>query len=256
MSTDFPEFTVPDVGRLPSKSDPVNYDDNIEWLIASFIPDLCTRLRQLCIAANEREWMTDPSNTVGAPGGVATLDANGHVVQSPASKGVANGLASLDGAALVPVAQLPAPLLVPAGVVCWFAMATPPVGWLKANGALVSRTTYAALFAAIGTTFGAGDGSTTLALPDLRGLFVRGFDDGRGTDAGRVFGSFQEHALGAHSHTYEMSGYNDHLTPQDGAYYWDDYNRTTLRRSTQWSGSTGGSETRPKNVALLACIKY
>ncbi|MCK9131735.1 phage tail protein [Haemophilus influenzae] len=64
------------------------------------------------------------------------------------------------------------------GEVAFFARTTPPSGWLKANGAAVSRTTYAALFAAIGTTFGAGDGSSTFNLPDLRGEFVRGLDDG------------------------------------------------------------------------------
>ena len=52
------------------------------------------------------------------------------------------------------------------GNVSSFAMATPPTGWLKANGASVNRTTYAALFADIGTTYGAGDGSTTINVPD------------------------------------------------------------------------------------------
>lgn len=55
-----------------------------------------------------------------------------------------------------------------------FAGASAPDGWFICNGQLVSRTTYASLFAAIGTTFGVGDGSTTFAVPDLRGQFVRG----------------------------------------------------------------------------------
>lgn len=58
-------------------------------------------------------------------------------------------------------------------------------------GASMRRAAYASLFAAIGTTYGAGDGATTFALPDLRGEFVRGFDDGRGVDVGRSFGSSQ-----------------------------------------------------------------
>ena len=70
-----------------------------------------------------------------------------------------------------------------------------PTGWLKCNGALLSRTTYAALFAVIGTTYGAGDGSTTFALPDLRGEFLRGLDDGRGVDGGRALGSAQRGSL-------------------------------------------------------------
>ena len=83
----------------------------------------------------------------------------------------------------------------PTGAVYTFAGATVPTGWLKCNGALLSRTVYTALFAVIGTTYGAGDGSTTFALPDLRGEFVRGFDDVRGVDAGRALGSNQSDAI-------------------------------------------------------------
>ncbi|WP_256843203.1 tail fiber protein, partial [Rodentibacter rarus] len=74
------------------------------------------------------------------------------------------------------------------GEVAFFARANPPNGWLKANGAAVSRTTYSALFAAIGTTFGAGDGHSTFNLPDLRGEFIRGLDEGRRVDNGRRLG--------------------------------------------------------------------
>ena len=69
------------------------------------------------------------------------------------------------------------------------ATTTAPSGYLKCNGA-VSRTTYADLFAIIGTTHGAGNGSTTFNVPDLRGEFVRGWDDSRG-GYGRSFGSSQ-----------------------------------------------------------------
>jgi len=77
------------------------------------------------------------------------------------------------------------------GTIAYYAMSSLPLGAMKANGALVSRTAYSRLFAKIGTTHGAGDGSTTFALPDLRGEFVRGWDDGRGVDGGRAFGSAQ-----------------------------------------------------------------
>jgi microcystin-dependent protein len=90
----------------------------------------------------------------------------------------------------------------PAGAVTMFARATAPTGWLKANGALISRVTYATLFTAIGTTFGVGDGSTTFALPDLRGEFLRAFDDARGVDASRVFGSAQAQGTLSHTHTF------------------------------------------------------
>lgn len=80
--------------------------------------------------------------------------------------------------------------LVPAGTIIAYADSTPPDGWLECNGQAVSRTTYADLFAAIGTTFGAGDSLTTFNLPDLRGEFIRGWDNGRGVDVGRSLGSF------------------------------------------------------------------
>jgi len=78
------------------------------------------------------------------------------------------------------------------GQVCTFAMLTPPPGFLKCNGQLVSRTTYAALFATIGTVYGAGDGSTTFAVPETRGEFLRCLDDGRSVDSGRYIGSAQD----------------------------------------------------------------
>jgi microcystin-dependent protein len=83
-----------------------------------------------------------------------------------------------------------------------FYMATPPPGRVKANGAVVSRTDplYRGIFARIGTTFGAGDGSTTFQLPDMRGEFERGLDDGRGVDAGRTIGSAQSQTIQSHAH--------------------------------------------------------
>lgn len=98
----------------------------------------------------------------------------------------------------------------PAGAVMHFAQSTAPQGWLKANGTAVSRTTYADLFAAIGTTFGEGDGSTTFNLPDLRGEFVRGWDEGRGADDGRTFGSSQSDENKSHTHTGNTSNTGSH----------------------------------------------
>jgi microcystin-dependent protein len=137
----------------------------------------------------------------------------------------------------------------PAGAVIYVAMNTAPVGYIKANGATVSRTTYAALFAAIGTTFGAGDGSTTFSLPDLRGEFLRGWDDGRGIDSGRVFGSAQSDELKSHTHTYGVVN-----SASDGA--GDPRLSATGANTTRTTSSTGSTETRPRNIALLACIKF
>ena len=137
---------------------------------------------------------------------------------------------------------------VPAGTIITVAKNTAPNGYLKANGALLSRATYAALFAQIDTTFGVGDGSTTFALPDLRGYFPRGWDDGRGIDTSRVFGSTQEDDFKSHSHIWNGGG-NNQIVAAGGI----------AVPATGWNGNTsttGGTETRPKNIALLYCIKY
>lgn len=72
------------------------------------------------------------------------------------------------------------------GTVLDFAGTTPPDGWLLCAGQAISRTTYANLFAKIGTTFGVGDGSTTFHLPDSRGRVCAGRDDMGGSAAGRL----------------------------------------------------------------------
>lgn len=147
----------------------------------------------------------------------------------------------------------------PPGTVLYHAANTPPNGFLKANGAAISRTTYANLFAVIGTTFGAGDGSTTFNVPDLRGYFLRAWDDSRGVDSGRVFGSSQTDAFQGHQHTTKIGGNypNGSIVGQLDASV-DFGSRTTL--SIVSDGTSGSprtaSETRPINIALLACIKY
>ena len=73
-----------------------------------------------------------------------------------------------------PASGVVCPSGVPVGAVAWFAMATPPAGYLKADGSAVLRTAYPELFAAIGTTYGEGDGATTFNLPDLIGRFAQG----------------------------------------------------------------------------------
>lgn len=155
----------------------------------------------------------------------------------------------------------------PAGMIAHFALSSAPAGWLKANGDAVSRSTYSALFAAIGTTFGSGNGSTTFNLPDLRGEFVRGLDDARGVDSGRALGSAQLDQFQAAREAYKQSSTvntnatESHATggggvaygstsaplPSSGAIYAEVSGYGTPRY---------GAETRPRNVALLACIKY
>jgi microcystin-dependent protein len=93
-------------------------------------------------------------------------------------------------------------LLLPPGMMMPYAKSgSVPAGWLYCNGQLVSRATFSSLFAVIGTTFGAGDGSTTFALPDMRGRFPRGWNDNATLDPARVFGSVQTDDLESHTHT-------------------------------------------------------
>lgn len=143
----------------------------------------------------------------------------------------------------------------PAGAVLFFARDTAPVGWLKADGSIVSRTAYAALFAVIGTTFGAGDGSTTFGLPDLRGEFIRAFDDGRGVDTGRVFGSAQASQMQSHTHTFNSNG-NGNGSNSNYPLGGSEYSVPTVVTVSAAGGTTNSSENRPRNIALLACIKY
>jgi microcystin-dependent protein len=143
-----------------------------------------------------------------------------------------------------------------AGEVRLFAMTVVQAGWLKCNGQAVSRTTYAALFAAIGIAFGVGDGSTTFNVPDLRGQFVRGWDDAAGIDTGRVFGSLQQDQLQDHTHTTYA---NQQSIYQPGGsaglqQLWPTPNSNSGGTSNPITGNHG-SETRPKNVALMYCIK-
>ena len=161
---------------------------------------------------------------------------------------------------------------VPSGAVMYFAGQTAPAGWLKANGAAVSRTAYAALFAAIGTTYGAGDGSTTFNLPDLRGEFMRGWDDGRGIDHGRAFGSAQGDAIRNISGSISTGSNSGHQlfdqATATGALAISQKHWKTWTTDTRDGGNNPSafdfdasrvvpvaSENRPRNIALLACIK-
>ena len=104
-------------------------------------------------------------------------------------------------------ALLPYPVEVPPGSLIMFAGSVAPAGWLLCDGSLISRSTYAALFAVVGTTYGAGDGSTTFKLPDLRGRARLGAGQGDGLTA-RTLG-----AVGGeegHANTADENGPHSH----------------------------------------------
>jgi microcystin-dependent protein len=153
----------------------------------------------------------------------------------------------------------------PAGVVTYTAGSTAPTGWLIANGSSVSRTTYAALFAAIGTTYGSLD-ANSFTLPDLRGYFVRGLDLGRGVDAGRALGTTQTGTVQAHQHVGSWgeagSGTFGQTTSSSypGSNATDNDNKLFFTNNgSDFDGlSNSGviaTETRPVNIAMTGIIK-
>jgi len=174
---------------------------------------------------------------------------------------------------------------VPSGAVFCIAVASVPSGYLECNGAAVSRTTYAALFAVIGTQYGSGNGSSTFNIPDLRGEFIRGFDNGRGVDSGRSVASSQSHQHPQHNHavsasssssvtdpghTHTMNMNQGNIISSGGAFGLKDSgtatrinsNNTGISVSTSTSisqsnrgGTSNSSETRPRNIAMMYVIK-
>ena len=181
---------------------------------------------------------------------------------------------------------------IPAGTVVFGAYQTAPDGWLICDGSTVASATYENLFAAIGTTFG-GD-ATNFKLPDLKGVFIRGWS-GPGpsvVDPSRVFGSLQQDTFESHTHidsghTHSDAGHSHtdagHGHTFDGAACAVDPNvqsgstftsavpggggvgtgysniqasAANIQTSTANITVTGGTETRPTNVALLPIIKY
>jgi microcystin-dependent protein len=142
----------------------------------------------------------------------------------------------------------------PAGAVMHFAMITPPSGWLKCNGQEISRTTYSNLFTAVGTLWGAGDGSTTFNVPNLMGNFIRCLNDtASGTDANRTLSTTPQ-GFATQSHTHS-AGYSRTAFATGSITAVSPVTTANVFTTGTNSGSTA-SETRPVNIALLACIKY
>ncbi len=179
------------------------------------------------------------------------------------------------------------PSAMPVGSVITFAGPSAPAGYLQCNGAAVSRTTYADLFAVIGTMYGVGNGSTTFNLPDYRGYFLRGRDNGAGVDPDRAsrtnrgdgttgdnVGTKQGHQLYSHNHSASSSINTNWPTVYGMAYVYPSVGGGSIPPYTegthyQWIapvpdwlyvttsiGNNGGNETRPANINVLYCIKY
>lgn len=226
-------------------------------------------------------------NSVGAKP-IFMVSANTGV--SPLSSGniTANGIyeliysSALDGNAGGWLLLNPTLSFKPVGAYEIMAAPIVPAGYLYCDGRAVSRTTYAALFNVLGSRFGAGDGTTTFNLPDWRGTFMRGWDDGRGIDSGRVFGEQQDSQNKKHNHAFSGSiaeaGEHTHNYTISKARDWDSMDgdwigqggpalvRTGTQRIhsagrhthtlTGSNAEDGGSEARPANNTVYVVVKF
>lgn len=136
----------------------------------------------------------------------------------------------------------------PVGTMVPLPKGTVPAGFLEVDGSVQSVATYPDLAAYLGTTFNKGDeGAGSFRLPDSRGEFLRGWDHGRGVDAGRAVGSYQADELKSHTHAIKTKST---LMPQSGS-----ANNCWAYEVDTQTGATGGSETRPRNLAVMWCIR-
>ena len=179
------------------------------------------------------------------------------------------------------------------GAIAAFPSDTAPIGWIKLNGAVLSRSSYSKLYdfavnsnnlAASEATkqlgqFGPGDGITTFTIPDFRGEFIRGWDDGKGIDDGRTLGSWQVATAlpgdgdGWHSLVPNLNddshrqvlGFERDTPPHEptpistraGEPIIDAlFDVDGLQQYGQAEISTDFARSRPRNIALLYCIKY
>ena len=238
---DYIGLTPPELGQFNKREKLI--DEKIKWLY-----------EQLETAAQQRGVSLSGADITSLAQMLALSDALPKMA-GVASAGTSNKPARADHVHPTDNTSVVAP-----GFVMPFAGITPPSGWLKANGVAVSRTTYSALFGAIGTTYGAGNGSTTFNVPDLRGEFIRGWDDGRGVDAGRVLGGSQASYMPPIPHTgWGTSGNapgsitNGNLLVGSGRW---EINETLESIRSAGTEKVLSGEIHPRNVAMLYCIKY
>ncbi|QYM77958.1 tail fiber protein [Horticoccus luteus] len=199
-----------------------------------------------------------------ADGTIAAVDLAANSVSTP--KIVTN---AVDYSKLEPGVQQS---LCPTGTIVPFAGDTAPPGWVLCDGTALNRTSFANLFAVIGTRFGYTDG-TNFRVPDFRGRFLRGRDGGAGRDpdrnsrvamnangsTGDRVGSVQGDQLAAHNH-----GYKDIYYSESGGNS-TAYNNSIGSNKTDWDNegyelnrttdNTGGTETRPQNASVNYIIK-
>lgn len=159
--------------------------------------------------------------------------------------------------------------VMPAGAIIAYGANSAPSGYLICDGSSVSRTTYATLFAVIGTAFGTNT-TTSFNVPDLRGMFLRGTDNGAGTDddaatrtalatggnTGDTVGSYQDDAFENHDHDWAGAFDAGPLSGATaGSTYQAPWNQSNLTLDGPQPSGNIASETRPKNVGVYYIIK-
>jgi len=212
--------------------------------------------------------LTNSLDRLGRAPMLANLNAGGFRISNVAAPAGANDAARI----------MDFGMYLPPGALQLFAMQTAPSGWLICDGSAVSRVTYANLFAAIGTLYGVGDGSTTFNVPDARGRFARVWDNGAGLDPARVFGSVQADMFAAHTHvqnphthaitdpthqhavgpsgvTLNVSAGGVAGTQPGGGVTGFAATGITIVNATAVNQNAGGAETAPKNIAFQLCIR-
>ena len=246
---DYIGLTPPELGQFNKREKLI--DEKIKWLY-----------EQLETAAQQRGVSLSGADITSLAQLLALSDALPKIA-GVASAGTANKPARADHVHPTDNTSQIAP-----GFIMPFAGGVAPAGWLKANGVAVSRSTYSDLFGVIGTTYGVGDGSTTFGLPDLRAEFIRGWDDGRGVDAGRLVGSWQGDAIRNITGEYQQYPFGLHNNSAKGAFASTTQNSTVAQQQGGASQGDGtvrfdaslvvptANENRPRNVSALICIKY
>lgn len=151
-------------------------------------------------------------------------------------------------------------ILIPVGTVfmLFHNPTTVPNGYLKLEGQEVDKTTYQSLWSIYGTTYGASTDPNKFKLPDMRGRFARGFDNGSGLDTGRVFGSAQLDELKSHKHTSTYQYQKANATPDDNNWSHPALGDggSFITKTFSDVNNTGGAETRPKNLTCIFIVKY
>jgi len=215
--------------------------------------------------------VTDGGNVTGMNGGNETRPRNIAVMWCIKAWNAPINQGTIDVAALAKeVERLKS--AVPVGAVLAFPTGIVAPGYLELDGSVQSIATYPDLAAFLGTTYNKGnEGAGNFRLPESRGEFLRGWDHGRGVDAGRGVGTSQAEAFAAHNHRY----FDSTAATFDPAGNWQagningaaasisvgaflspvDSGSTMQMVNAQNTVNTGGTETRPRNIAVMWCIK-